>query len=58
MRSVRSPVETRNDEIQRQATIRGLEKRSRKLSQRLSQSSGGPSPFRKVTLKTPPVFPL
>lgn len=58
VRSVRSPIETRNDEIQRQATIKGLEKRSRKLSQRLSQSSGGPSPCRKVTLETPPAFPL
>ena len=32
---IKSPVDTRADEIQRQATIKGLEKRSRKLSQKI-----------------------
>lgn len=37
--SVRSPNDTRSDEIHRQNTIKGLEKRNRKLSQRLSENS-------------------
>ena len=37
--SVKSASDSRNDEIHRQATIRGLERRSRKLSQKLSETS-------------------
>ena len=42
----KSASDSRNDEIHRQATLRGLERRSRKLSQKLSESSLH-SPYRK-----------
>lgn len=42
----KSASDSRNDEIHRQATLRGLERRSRKLSQKLSESSLN-SPYRK-----------
>lgn len=45
-KSVKSPTVSRNDEIQRQSMIKNLEKRNRKLSQRLSQTSVH-SPMRK-----------
>lgn len=45
--ATRSPVDARTDEIQRQATIKGLERRSRKLSQKLSEASLHSSPRRK-----------
>ena len=53
--SVKSASDSRCDEIHRQATIKGLERRSRKLSQKLSESSLH-SPFRKnghITITTP-----
>ena len=37
--SAKSVSDSRNDEIHRQATLKGLEKRNRKLSQRLSEAS-------------------